>query len=85
MCMKQKKNVVWMSYMCCLSHMYVNIFLSCGHMKQLARHFHYARDPGFYLGYLNHLYDLHRSHILCHVTVCRISDTSLQNSDILPL
>jgi len=53
MCMKQKKSVVWMSYMCCLSHMYVNIFLSHGHMKQLARHFPCARDPGFYLGYLN--------------------------------
>ena len=39
--------------MCCLSHMYVNIFLSHGHMKQLARHFPCARDPAFYLGYLN--------------------------------
>jgi len=53
MCMKQKKTVVWMSYMCYLSHMYVNIFLSHGLMMQLARCFHYARDPGFCLGYLN--------------------------------
>jgi len=52
MCMKQKKKCC-LDVLYVLSHMYVNIFLSCGLLMQLARHFRYARDTGFYLGYLN--------------------------------
>jgi hypothetical protein len=62
--------------------MFVNIFLSCGLMMQLARHMPEIQVD-FLVIQMNQLYDLHRSHILHDVSICKISNTFLQDSDIV--
>lgn len=52
LCVWTKKKVFG-CLLCVVCDMYLNIFLSYGLMMQLARHFHDARDFGWYSGYSN--------------------------------